>query len=1024
MQLRPRAAGWAVIMVIALFLGGVLGFWAFDYSQRRTLANSRSAESAIAAGFALTRQIHSVFSDLAYLSQQPDLIRFRLGLVDDRSVVEASWGRYLDKHPYLEQIRYLDSTGLEQLRVERGDDGPVVTPVTELQDKSSRYYFLDVLELAPGQIYLSPIDLNVEHGAYEFPLRPMMRFVLRTSASPSGENPGFLVLNVDADYLLHPLIQLPESTAMQLLLADADGRLLLDESGQPYWRKGEILPTMQLSTGLLYELPQQELYTQVEGDQFITRLRVSPRNSSMVAPAAMLPVYAPYMPWFVIVRAEVPLLPVHQELLQLLWSSLLMLVLATLCGLLVRRSLQLETALRQTDAYREEAQSRAEENAAMVAQLGEGILVFDAEQQLVRTNDAARRMLEVRATAFDAALSAQQLLPELCRFGHLQAGGAELLLESDPPALVHAHSSHLMLGSRLHHLVVLSGFGPIGGQESRMVQLVQAFDASDEMMLLLRDDGTIEYMNRAARSAVAPECSAGQCPDLASLGLQLDEKIDELMTRLRHDGAVLEGSGELQVGARTQVLRYQLSRISHCGQELHYLLQMRDVSRHLDTSRQLQRLGEQDMLRVLSSRVQLARGFEDWMRQHSHLALLVLDIDRLSMINNSLGYRAGDSVIRQFGHRLTDAAPEALVARLSADSFVVVCEEEEQGVFALIDRLKLRMAVPMQLGGQHIKMSFSVGVAFWPEHAAQFEPLLQAAQVALNNVKGMRGQVAVFEPSQAQTSRDLLVLEEYLKQAIEEERFELHFQPLVNAKSGRIEQFEALMRLRDEQGSPISPDRFIPVLEESGWILMLEPWLMRTAVSAAATLARRIEGGTCVAINVCGQELIEPGFIERLVGILTECRCEPSWISLEVTERQFLEHPEAIIEVLKALRELGVRVAVDDFGTGYSSLAYIKRLPVEHLKIDREFIRELPQSAPDEAIVRSVGRMADGLGMQVIAEGVETREQALWLSQHHIHLFQGYLFAHPAPLETWLSENALNQVTRPLRAELREILGG
>lgn len=284
MQLKPRAAGWAVIMVIVLFLGGVLGFWAFDYSQRRTLASSRTAESAIAAGFALTRQLYSVFSDLAYLSQQPDLIRFRLGLVDDRSLVEASWGRYLDKHPYLEQIRYLDSTGLEQLRVERGDGGPVVIPVTELQDKSSRYYFLDALELAPGQIYLSPIDLNVEHGAYELPLRPMMRFVLRTSASPSGENPGFLVLNVDADYLLHPLIRIPESGAMQLLLADADGRLLLDESGQPYWRKGEILPTTQLATGLLYDLPQQELYTQVRGNQFITRLRVSPRNSSMVHP--------------------------------------------------------------------------------------------------------------------------------------------------------------------------------------------------------------------------------------------------------------------------------------------------------------------------------------------------------------------------------------------------------------------------------------------------------------------------------------------------------------------------------------------------------------------------------------------------------------------------------------------------------------------------------------------------------------------------------------------------------------------
>ncbi len=1016
MQLKPRTAGWAALMVTGLFLAGALGFWAFDFNQRRALASSQTSQRAIAAGYALTRQIHSVFADLAWLSQQQRLPDRQLASGADRAVIESVWQLYLEQHPYLDQIRYLDSRGLELIRVHRRDGEIVAVPPAQLQDKSGRYYVRDAAQLSPGQIYLSPLDLNVENGVIERPLKPVMRFILRLAPSAAGEGAGMLVLNVDADYLLHPLIESAHS-GQALLLADAGGRLLLDESGLPYWRKGQDVPTAQLSASLLERLPQQDLYTQVQGNTFSTRLRVVPRNTALNMPSATAPVYAPYMPWFLIARADVPLLPKPQSLLQLLWSALLMVALLSLCVLLVRRSLQLERSLRKTDEYRQEAQSRADENAAMVAQIGEGILLFDEEQRLVRANDSARRMLKVRSSLDSDRSSVHLLLPELCRFGHLQSGASELLLETEPPRLLHAHASHLMLGSRLHHLVVLSEYGPLSSRDGQLVQLAQVLDASDEMILLLKGDARVAFINRTARSALACEGDEGGVL-LSSLGLQLDEDIEELMRRLGHDGALIEGSGERQAGAHSQVVRYQLSRISHCGGQMHYLLQVRDVSRQADSNGELQRLGERDLLRVLSSRVQLARDFEDWMRRHSSLALLVLDIDRLRMINNSLGYRAGDSAIRQFSRRLADAAPGALVARLSADSFVLVCEGDETRVFDLIENVRQAMSVPMVLGGKQIKVSFSVGVAYWPEHAPQFEALLQAAQVALNTGRGMRGQVAVFEPGLAQDSRELLALEEYLKQAIEEERFELYFQPLVDAERGRIEQFEALMRLRDEDGQPIPPDRFIPVLEESGWILMLEPWLLRTAIAAASTLARRMDGGTCVAINVCGRELIEPGFVERLVSMLAEYRCEPGWISLEVTERQFLEHPDAIIEVLNALRELGVRVAVDDFGTGYSSLAYIKRLPVEYLKIDREFIRELPASESDQAIVRSVGRMAEGLGMRVIAEGVETVEQMDWLLEHRITLYQGYLFARPAPLETWLSDDALAQVLKPMRAEV------
>lgn len=182
MQLKPRAAGWAAVMVVALFLAGTLGFWAFDYNQRRALAGSHTSERAIAAGYALTRQIHSVFSDLAYLSQQQRLVRFRPEFREDRVALENSWQLYLERHPYLEQIRYLDSLGREQVRVERRGGEVVAIAEPQLQDKAKRYYFLDAMALAPGQIYLSPLDLNVEYGVLDRPYRAMMRFILASGA--------------------------------------------------------------------------------------------------------------------------------------------------------------------------------------------------------------------------------------------------------------------------------------------------------------------------------------------------------------------------------------------------------------------------------------------------------------------------------------------------------------------------------------------------------------------------------------------------------------------------------------------------------------------------------------------------------------------------------------------------------------------------------------------------------------------------------------------------------------------------
>jgi len=1018
MQLKTRTAAWAALSVVALFLIGVFGFWALDYSQRKDIQVSRTAERAVAAGYGLSRQINSIYSDLIYLGQGAAFREFQDTPAGSRPILEGVWSRYLQQHPYLQQLRYLDEQGRERVRVHRLNEEVLAVPLSELQDKSARYYYRQALELAPGQLYLSPLDLNVERGVIERPFRPMVRFILRMAGADALDGDGMLVLNIDADYLLGPLLAMGLEPG-EMLLADSAGRLLIDSSGLPYWRNGHEIPNGQLSTLLFETSPHQDLYVQVEGEDVTARVRLAAQSAVGGDPATSA-VQAPAMPWYVIVRGSVPLLPEQRSLLQLFWSSLLVISLMLLCIQLLRRSFQVERALMSSRRFEWEAKVRAKENESLIAQLGEGVLLFDQEQRLVRGNSAARRLLKSRVDDIDEHFAAHLVLPELCRFGHLQAGSAELVVDADPPRLLLAGVSHLLIGAQPHHLVVLSEYGRVDSGGREMFQLGQILDASEEMILLLRADLMIEFINARAKETFGIGSHVDLPVSFKELGFQLDDDLQLLMNRLSHDGARVEGAGELVRGGSTRAIGYVLHRLSHFQGCVHYVVTVRDITEHLETEEQLNRLGENDLLRVMASRVQLAQRFESLMAPDKRLALMVVDIDRLRMINNNLGYRAGDAAIRQFSRRLIEAAPHALVARLSADSFVLVCEGNEALVFEQIEAIKAHMVQPMELAGQLIKISFSTGIAYWPEHSRQFEPLLQAALVALNNIKGMRGQVSVFEPHFADSNREQLNLEEYLKRAIEEKRFELWYQPVVDAVGGRIEQFEALMRLRDEQGELISPDRFIPLLEESGWIMLLEPWLLRASVSAASLLARRVPGGCCVAINICAQQLLDKGFIERLLRILEEASCEPGWISLEVTERQFLEQPDRVIQVLQALRELGIRVAVDDFGTGYSSLAYVKRLPVEHLKIDREFIRELPHSEPDKAIVSSVGRMSEGLGMRIIAEGVETREQMEWLREHRVFLYQGYFFARPAPLESWLSEEALALVVRPLTGERDE----
>ena len=414
----------------------------------------------------------------------------------------------------------------------------------------------------------------------------------------------------------------------------------------------------------------------------------------------------------------------------------------------------------------------------------------------------------------------------------------------------------------------------------------------------------------------------------------------------------------------------------------------------------------------LNQQIGLARAGE------RKLALLFIDLDNFKRVNDSLGHLVGDALLRTVAARISACLRSSdLVARFGGDEFVVLLADvaHRDDVVEVAAKLLSAVEVPVDAEGRAISVTPSVGIAMFPQDGGTPTELIKHADTAMYLAKAKgRANYQFFEPAMAQAAYAALVLESQLAQAVERNEFLLHFQPQVRAADGVLAGVEALIRWNHPERGMLWPDAFIPLAEQRRLMLPIGQWVLR----AAARCAKRwrglgLLGGVPVAVNLSSVQFHANGFVDAVKQVLREENVPGSWIELELTERMLMDDVTAVKHTLDQLKALGIRISVDDFGTGYSSLAHLKQLPIDSMKIDRSFVSDLPGDRGSAAIARAVVQMAQGLGIQVVAEGVENNAQRAFLTEAGCDVLQGELISAPLSamgLEGWAQVRRLARV--------------
>ncbi|WPO98730.1 EAL domain-containing protein [Pseudomonas sp. HR96] len=444
------------------------------------------------------------------------------------------------------------------------------------------------------------------------------------------------------------------------------------------------------------------------------------------------------------------------------------------------------------------------------------------------------------------------------------------------------------------------------------------------------------------------------------------------------------------------------------------LITARDISQLKNAQAQIRHLAYHDSLTNLPNRALLMERLSQQIsllkRQEQRGALLFLDLDHFKHINDSLGHPVGDAVLKIITARLEASVRlEDLVARLGGDEFVVLLtgllgsrEEVAAQVQDAADTLRELLAAPMALDGNRLQVTPSIGVALIPDHGQTPADLLKRADIALYRAKDAgRNATQLYQHSMQKAASERLQMENDLRLALARGELSLHYQPQVDAREDRIVGAEALLRWHHPLLGQQSPGQFIQILEESGMILEVGSWVLDEACAACAQLIGDglVDRDTfSLCVNISPRQFRQADFVERVARSLAQHQLPCRLLKLEITEGLVIQNVEDTIGKMRALKDLGVSFAMDDFGTGYSSLTYLKRLPVDALKIDQSFVRDATHDPNDAEIIRAIVAMARSLDLVVIAEGVEQSEQLDFLQRLGCHLYQGYLHSRPMPL--------------------------
>jgi len=1011
----------AIFVVSATGIITTLGLYAYQRFrlQQEVLQQTEFLRLALAQNLVI-RSMQKPIIDLRYLADSQTMQDYLkrpspkniARLQNDFINMSTQTGIY-------DQIRVIDKSGLEQIRVNYNNGSPHAVDKQQLQDKSSRYYFHAALKLPAGLIYISSLDLNVENGVIERPYKPMIRIAMPLYKTSSDEQAGILILNyLAANLLIH----------FQEAMAGSWGRpMLLDHAGNWLYR-----PWTGETWGYLRGTNDK--------DQFVSRFpqaweRIKHSDSGYIRTPQGLFTFTTLRPyviaglsgqnwknnthvWHIISRVEPAALTfsfwraVRDNAAMTGWLLLTIAILSYVLAWLRSKNLENTRALSASQARYQNLFENMEQGYALLeAMFGDNGTVRDF--RYLRVNPAFERILSVQRENV-VGKTILSLFPQtenywLEIFTRVATTGQAARQEQYSGDF--DRYFEITAASPEYGLVAVF-FADVTERkhaEEHQRQATTAFNNTMEAIIITDAEQKILMVNSAYSRITGYQAQEviGLTPRLHRSGRHDVDFYKNIWLQLNQTG---QWQGEIWNRRKNGEIYPAWENISVVKNKqdkvVNYVSIFSDISVMKQAEARLSELAHHDALTGLANRfafnLNLEKALERAKRHKNKVALLFLDLDRFKLINDTLGHAAGDQMLQIIARRLlASVRGEDVVARLGGDEFTVILEEITQNDDAakLAHKILSAVAEPIDLDDQEIVISTSIGLSIYPDNADNATDLARAADTAMYRAKAKgRHTFEFYTRALTEQAMQHLMTENSLRQALTREELRLYYQPQIDVSTGAICGAEALIRWQHPEHGLMLPDQFIHIAEESRLIELIGEWVIHNACAQVRAWRDTGMPAMHIAINLSPRQIKFDSTIEIMQQAINLHHLNESDVlfELEITE-SFLQSKELIRRPLQQLRDLGIRIAIDDFGTGYSSLGLLKQLPIDTLKIDRTFLRNIPADNNNMAISAAIISMGHSLGMRVVAEGIETAPQLNFLRQHACDWAQGFLFNQALP---------------------------
>ena len=1014
------------LQVFALFLpialGMILlGIYIYQTEKTKEFLITASHESAVIklAENSIHKNFEKVFGDLYYLSNNDDFRLLIDHFSDNQSIhFSKNLQSLMQSRKTYDEIRWIDETGRERLRVNYNNGNPILVPYMELQNKSDQYYFIEAMKLSPGELYLSSFNLKIENGKISTPIKPTIR-IATPVIDTHGKKRGIFIINYLGNELINEFTTITAISHGDAMLLNSNGFWLKgvkagDDWGFMYnrndvtvacqhplaWKQiqkkdnGQFTDEKGLwSVQTIYPLS----YAQPTDDRREITTKKYNCSLKLLTHIPSKKLYAKTAPLFMNIAISICFMSIF-------------LGIGTWKYVFVRRR------ERKSLYSMKKAQAKT---SAILATVPDMIMQIDKEKKYRWANTEGISFYgddvigKEASFYFDGEQDTCALIEPLFSDDDNQTiyieswqrrwDGEKRLLGWWCRTLKHqnGHIKGVLLTAR--------DITEIREKENQLRMLSIAVEQSTNSIIITDTHAFIEYANSAF---------------LKSTGYSLDMLIGKNVSILQSGKTPLSTYTELwdnllkgeswqgefinrKKDGTEYIENLNISPIRHSnGKVTHYIAIKEDITEKKSNEEKIKYLAHFDSLTGLPNRAQLNEHLKYILnlakRNDGHFAVMFLDLDRFKQINDSLGHGVGDILLIELAQRLQGELRDVdMVSRLGGDEFIVLLPDTDiHGAEHVVQKLLEIATQPFIIHTHELIVTASIGIALYPDDGTDVEILFKNADTAMYRAKqdGRNTYCFFSEGMQILSARNLQLVNG-LRSAIERHELQVYYQIQTSQDTGKAIGAEALLRWFHPELGSISPAEFIPVAEESRLILPIGEWVLRNVVQQAKKWMDNGMTPMIFAVNLSAVQFRYIGFPELVTRILDEAGLSPKYLELELTESTAMHDPQTAIRIINDLNERGIRISIDDFGTGYSSLSYLKKFKVSKLKIDQSFVRDLHTDSDDKAIVHSIITMAHSLGMLTIAEGVETIEQLEYLKEKGCDEIQGYYISKPLPAE-------------------------